>query len=215
MAAKQSMARRLFAYLASEAAWQAFWTYGPPPILLGLTAVFGVTEHQPLMWVLMATTTVFAMTSLGLLAFNQWRINRSPQHKVAYQRTVVSRDEKDGHDSAIIGLIFRSFAAFPLEGTLTKFSCSLEDRVQKVPISLPRTIPVDTGNEFFFTSEKINLDGITSELMNGILDYEIEYGRPGGRRFTLSNRMVLRVPLDKTKPFVASQRLGDRDQPGG
>jgi hypothetical protein len=73
---------------------------------------------------------------------------------------------------------------------------------------------VGARNDFWFTDTAIDLGGITEDLMTGALEFEIEYGRSGGRKYGASNNQTIFVPLDPSKPFSTSAKLRPNEQQG-
>jgi hypothetical protein len=128
MADKGSLLKRGALAVFSEAGWQAFWTYVFPPLSGFAAAWLGITEHQPLMWVLTAGATSFAMISLGLLAFGQWRFKRTAEHKIQFSGIKVDRGNLKEKAIIVLGFRMKSTADFPIEVTLKRISSSIATR---------------------------------------------------------------------------------------
>jgi hypothetical protein len=113
----------------------------------------------------------------------------------------------NGRDIVRLGFSLKSSADFPIEVTLTKIETSIASRIRSIPIVLPRQLVMGATGDCWFTDTGIYIDGVTDETMEGSVECEVEYGRPGGRKYTLSVSQAVLIPLDPTKPFSASAKL--------
>jgi hypothetical protein len=218
MSNRGSFWQRTFSFVFSEAALQAFWTYGAPPLFAALTAVVGLIEHEPLMYAITAAAVVFAAMSGGLLWFSLWRYQRTPEHKLVYARMKVNRGNGEAKKLASMGFILKNNALFPIEISITKLDTVLAARVSETKTLLLQQIySVDAGNEFSYNDTVIDITGVTDTIMKGSMEFEVQYGRSGGRRYTLGQALIVFVPVDAAKPFVSGIRAADNQmtQPGG
>jgi len=207
-----NIAQRAAKAIASAFAWQTFWTYAFTPLVGVVTFALGVVEKLPLMWALMAGTVSFAMTGLGLLSFYQWRFRRSPENKISFIRPAVVRPDGD-ENKVLLGIVLKNLADFPVEATLARMDQRCSARIPSQPRLVPHTILVDVANDFYFTGLNIDVTGVTDDPMKAELDVVIEYGRPGGRRFSASYSHTMLIPRDVNKGYTWQVNSVPGEQP--
>ena|SRR5580698_6968170 len=216
MATGGRLISRAFKALVSEAAWQAFWTYIFPPLVTLATVAAGIVERQPVMWIIMAASVVFAMSAFGLYAFHAWRFSRTPEHKIAFVRSIVNRNQNGRNKQISLGFAMRSSAEFPIEVELTKLDTCVMSRIRMEKRSLPQKLRVDAKCDFFFTDNPIDITGITDDSMKGECEFELKYGRPGGgKKYDFRWGQILTIPIDPKKSFNSVARSSPDEQIGG
>lgn len=201
MEPNQSFLGRASKTIATEAMWQAFATYGLPPVLAVATAILGYMEHKPVADALVSGAVMFAAMSGGLLWFSQWRYQQTAESKLVFTNATVNRGRDVEPRPASIGFALKNNAIFPIEVYVEELRTSLGGRINPARIwGASRLFTVDAGGTQTFGDASINVDGL-SGTPSGTLEFKISYGRAGNRRYQLEKKINVFVPIDPTQPM--------------
>ena len=169
------------------------------PLIIG---ILGYSNGLPTMYIFLGVLAAFAFTTNGLLRFNEWRFQRSPRDKIDFVQPSVSnvvRKEDLGRFRGIrIGFGLKSSALFPMEIEVTNIRTRVMDRVPPSPEKPLNIVKVGMMGVASVRHSLIDLSGIDlkNQAKQGSMEFNIRYGRPGGRDYELKKRFTFEIQFD-------------------
>jgi hypothetical protein len=146
----------------------------------------------------------------GLLWFSAWRYQQIPEHKLNYIGLLVTREEDAAQpDSARIGFRLKNNSIYPVQIYIDELKTCVANRVNSERYFEQRLFVLDAGADFSFNDAVIKIDGIKDEIMNGTVDFKINYGRVGRRKFVLEKSLNVSIPKNRLLPFTQYERPND------
>ena len=175
------------------------------PILAGGgTAMLGLYDGLPLMWVVVGAALTFAGIANGMVGYRNYIFQRDPEHKLKFLAPLVSRD----NDFVNLGFDVRNDAVFPIEICMSELTTSCSQRIspQKSPWVNVK-LQVAPGETRFYHDAGIDISDIRSPVMNGRIELSLLYGHPGRLSCKIRKDLNLFIPMDRTLPFQHTDRL--------
>lgn len=177
--AKAKWLGRFAAGTAREVAqWIVTWglTAAAPVVTVGI----GLLEGFPWFWIWIGSLAAFAFAATGLLRFDAWLSNRRVRDKVALETVLLARSA-DHPDGIVVGFRFNSSASFPIEFRLKSIKTRIGDRVPAKTTFAGATqfIVPPNGQGWFWDNVITVSDPPKGGSIEGFLEFDAEYGRPG------------------------------------
>ena len=184
------MGKRIFTWLAGWAAGEALRIWPVPVFGTGAAVVIGWLQDFQWFYIYLGAVVSFAAISTGLLQFSKWRYRNRVEDKLVFSTVRVSHTILEGGKigSLRFGVVLSNKALFPIQFEVTKMLTSIGSDCppKKEYKKNIYTISIDGTGHFDDFNIPVNrtLDG--SE--EGLIEYEIAYGRPGSLKYTIKQK---------------------------
>ena len=184
------MGKRIFRWLAGWVAGEALRIWPAPVFGTGAAVVIGWLQELPLFYIYLGAVVSFAAISTGMLQFSQWRYRNRVEDKLVFSTMRFSRRilEDDKVKNLRFGIVLSNKALFPIQYEVRKMLTSVgDDRPPKKEYKKNiYTIPIDgTG---YFDDFDIPINRTIDASEEGLIEYEIAYGRPGRLKCTIKGK---------------------------
>lgn len=152
-----------------------------------VTVYLGYIQSLPWMYVWLGALAAFAIMAHGLLRYDEWRLRRRVEDRLAFQSVILGPTIKN--DGLTIGLQLVSSAAFPVEFEITKIATRLGNTVPlETSFKITKFIIPPNGIGWF-RDHPIQIQNPPKPgTMEGFIEYEINYGRVGSLTCHLSGK---------------------------
>ena len=176
-----------------------------PGLGSGASVVIGWIEGFPWFHLYVSAIVSFAAISTGMLQFSKWRYRNRVEDKLVFSAVRVGPNilGADKLGSLRFGIALSNKALFPIEfevkRVITSFGdCHPPKKDYKKTIF---TIPID-GNGWF-DDHDIPVDRAVNGPEEGLIEYELSYGRPGRRTFELKQKKRIHFAVSNEGKIMA------------
>jgi hypothetical protein len=178
------------------------WPFG----LAAMTGGAGILNHQPIMWVIMASALVFMAIVVSLYFGASYSIAKTPNNKLRYIGTLVMHDltpenrltrrAKSANNSAIlttvrainkvqIGVQLHNIANFPISVYLKSAETTMQGKAPPRSIFPKPSVTIVPGNAVILVDDPIDVGGLACGKIEGSMDIAVKYGLPGKEIYEL------------------------------
>ena len=201
---KGSWLSRITWATARETISNLAWSYLPIIGVPIMTGALGILEGYSPTLIFLSCLVAFAMVTLGLNQFSQWRAARTPEGKLQFGPPVVAvkENEKKGDFPVVqglkLGLSLVSKAQFPLEAEVEELETQVGDRVPTEKFT-KSTMAIGMGGGGGFVSAIIDLakDISKNAVLPGSIKAKVRYGRPGNLKHEVEKYLYLALTFDE------------------
>ena len=149
-----------------------------------VTIALGYFSGLPWFWIWLGALAAFAFIFNGLLRFDEWTLGRRVEDKLSFSSVIVGRSIKG--DGITIGVRIHSAATFPIEFHVAEMRTRLADKVpQKMYQNGQKHIVPPNGIGWHHDNVIQITDPPRPGTIEGYIEFEIEYGRPGSLKYNL------------------------------
>lgn len=160
-------------------------TVAGPFIAAAVTFAAGAIDNSvSWMWVFMASSLTFAGTAVGILRFYELLQKTRVEGNLNCLSPSIGIDLNEPN-GICLGLNLQSNGDVPIEFEVQSVRTKLQDKYPpNKPFELKKFIIPPRGVAFF-NDYAINVDPPKSASVEGLVDMEIKYGRPGNLKYSL------------------------------
>jgi hypothetical protein len=182
-----------------------------PAVLTGAAFIAGVIQGAPpLVWVFAASAMVFAFAVFGVLGVKTMLWMESPENKLRFSGIIPGKRFASKRLVGIkYGIQYQNTAMFPIDFTLTPLRVSLGGSINPNPRrDITGALAQMGATGVFWEAEVPMTKDMKGQLVEGQLEVEIDYGRPGKKRFKLVKKYktyVQFLPSGDTSTFESSE----------
>ncbi len=199
--------RKLLFPLITPSAWDIWGWVSAPVVCSGVTVMAGYMQGIPWMFIWVGAILAGAGAVHFLFIASNHKFQRNPEHKLRFVGPLVGREGVDG-SLLHIGFELHNSAVFPIEVEVGEMATSCENRIPAADVKWRKqTIKIEPGEIRFFRDGVIDVASVTEELMVGQMQFSLNYGHPGKRRYDMDRDLNLYIPLDRRHPFQHFDRL--------
>lgn len=158
-----------------------------------VTLFLGWASGVGLFYIWLGFLASLAFVFLWLNQINEWLYKRSVENKVSLSGVEVFRDQEDCYG---VQLQFASIAEYPIDirAKITKFQ--LKDKVPpKEDRAALMTIPA--YGKCWRNTNTIGVDNQASQIVEGCIEYDIEYGRHKNLNHVLDGAIKIALLFDE------------------
>lgn len=153
-----------------------FKMYLIPIILPAVTVIIGCIGNVPWFYIWLGILVSLVLVFLWLVLFDEWLYRVRVKDKVVFKKIRFAKDIRE--QGIHIGFEISSLALFPIEFEVTSLQVKLDDRVPKEEHKAKKyTIPPKGYG--WFDSGIIKTDKIPSKVVDGYIEFTINYGKKG------------------------------------
>lgn len=188
------------------APWDVWgWILASLPIISAVAAVTaGYLQDIQWMWVIVGGLLSFAAAGQGLVAFSNWRFKQRVADKLSFSIVRTGINFGPVSNAIRLGIQVSSSYDAPLECEIMKFVTIIGNRVPRPHLSLPATYRVPANGFLFFDDNTIQIDPPKGGNLDGEIEFEIAYGRPGKRRYKFNGRKRVTMLFGDTGNHIAT-----------
>ncbi len=146
------------------------WLPAAFPFLAGGgTAMIGLHDQLPLMWVVVGAALVFASTTGGMVGYLAYMFQRDPGHKLKFITPCVMR----GMGNVRVGFEVRNDAVFPIEVNIGHMGTSCSDRINQLSSETGPKFQIAPGETKYYHHPPIDISDIKDKVMLGRMELSL------------------------------------------
>jgi hypothetical protein len=180
------------------------WSYVPvwAPTML----VTGLAYLQARPWDILAMMAIgtFALCSVGMFFFAQWRMTRTPKGKLHLGMPITSKVVPNPNDVPRItyiklGMLFRNTAAFQMEFEIADVKCTIGNRIDRRKKEIGKRFIIDSGGTMAHIDNGIDLSGaiVPGGRLEGDFYIKVKYGHVGKLKFETQSAYAILFAFDE------------------
>lgn len=168
------------------------------PIISTIAAVSaGYLEGIQWSWLIMIAAVTFGGTGNGLFHYSLWRQRQNANDKLAFSSgRIAARASSADTKEIAVGFELRSTYDYPLECKILRISTRIADRVPQSEVKLPQVFDIPPHGVMWFDDCLIAVDAPRDGALQGTVDFEVIYGRKGGRKYEFSTKKLIHIGFD-------------------
>ena len=181
---------RIIKGLAERSAVEVLRIWAIPVIGTGASVMIGWAQNIPWFYICVGASVVFAAISTGILRFSEWKYRSKAQDKLVFSSVKVGHNwlEDGSMASMRLGFTVSNKALFPIEFKVERLMTSVgEHHSPKKKYDKDYfLIPID--GDGWFNDHDININRKITGSDEGVIEFELLYGRPGNLKYKLKQR---------------------------
>lgn len=197
----------VYQFLGSQAAAVYLWG----PALTAWAFIAGWFEQVATPYLVASCAFTFGAVNWGLRQFSLWKEHERVYAKLVFDHIEFFRDlkvqDRDVHISSVqYGVVFASYAQFPIDVATVKIDPVFDSRVPRNPSS-PLSGQAMIGRPSLFKSARIEFDPPlvikdgTAQRFNGSLNFSLDYGRNRRTKHSIAHRIKVELLVDAMGGF--------------
>lgn len=176
-----------------------------PPLAAGATAFIGYWQGIPLFYIVVGVAVVFAAFASGLLRFDEWRFRQRVQDKLNFEAGRVGhKSNESGATSAIcLGFQLHNAATFPIEFDVQSLHTKLGANFPPNKPYVKTNFSIPPHGSGWFDDHMIEIrDSPKDNVVEGSIEFVINYGRTGRLKYTLAKHLQVFVGFNNRGAFT-------------
>lgn len=169
-----------------------------PAVSTVVAVMLAAIDSWPSTAMYLAAIFTFAATATGLLRFDEWRQRRRVEDKLIFSGPYVGINKSEDGKSisaAQIGALLQNTATFPISYKVTRIRTSADNTIPSSGTLNTYDAVVQAGTVSIFRDLPIDCK-VPKAAMEGTLEIELLYGRPGREKYPILQNITLSLRYD-------------------
>lgn len=182
----EKIAKRLFWGAVVE--FLLIWVL--PFVVTGVSIVIGLMHDFTWFYIYIGAVITFSAISIGLLSFSKWRYRSKVQDKLVFSSVRVNQRTLDNSSegSMCLGFAVISKALFPIEFKVERLVTSVGNNHSPKKDYTNDSFVIPIKGDGWFDDHSIDIKQKLTTADEGVVDFELSYGRPGNLKYKLKQK---------------------------